>query len=343
MQKLLFFVSLILVAVSFGFNFWNQKTLTTMQNRSPETVIVREITAKDNRDSSYLATESLMRRTSVLVLGADNVTYPGIVFTADGSVVVVVQEVLPATVQVYHEGSLVTADLEYQDRYTGMALIKLRNVADLPTNTVIYPADMGSLREVTLVAPVASHFSTVSRVVSGSLGVYRRDVSLSPTLRSNIAEGVWELYTLAAAAPLSSVVFTREGALVGLYPGGTAAGKMVDAQSIRAWWDANKDMKATVLAAGESKSKAELVEPVGFSYQYGIGEFDSALYAQVTEVDSKLLRLVHVGDNIVKVNGVELSFTDSAKGLSALLHSSPKASTLTLVRSGKTLDVVLPQ
>jgi S1-C subfamily serine protease len=326
MQKLLFVVSLLLVAVSFGFNFWNQKTLSTMKNRGTETVIVREITAKDNRDSSYLATESLMRQTSVLIMSQSGVSYPGVVFTADGSIVAWVPVELTSPVDVRYNEKSVKADVVYQDSYANLALLRLQGATDTPTNTIIHPEDMANLREVRLVAPVASAFAALPRVVPGALGTYRSDTTVGAAQTSTSAEGVWEAYFPGAAGSYPGVVYSPVGDLVGLYLGTDNLGRMVDAKTLRTWWEANKDKKSTDTKFPEVT--------IGYTYT-ATGSIT------ITTLPAKYLRVLRVGDIVEKVNATTL---DAKNRFPALLRdSADKPVTLTVTRLGKTLDVVLPQ
>lgn len=326
MQKLLFVVSLLLVAISFGFNFWNQKTLSTIQNRGTETVIVREITAKDNRDSGYLATESLMRQTSVLVMAESGVSYPGVVFTADGSIVAWVPVELTSPVDVRYNEKSVKADVVYQDSYANLALLKLQGSVDTPTNTIIHPEDMTNLREVRLVAPVASAFAALPRVVPGALGTYRSDTTVGTVQSSTSAEGVWEAYFPGAASSYPGVVYSPVGDLVGLYLGGDTLGRMVDAKTLRTWWEANKEKRSTDTNFPEVT--------IGYAYT-AIGT------VSITTLPAKYLRVLRVGDVVEKVNGTAL---DAEHRFPVLLREvAGKPVTLTITRLGKSLDVVLPQ
>lgn len=326
MQKILFVLSLVLISISIGFHFWNQKTLATMQNRSPETVVIREITAKDNRDSSYLATESLMRQTSVLIMGESGVSYPGVVFTADGSIVAWVPAPLESPVDVRYNEKSVKADVVYQDSYANLALLKLQDTTDTPTNTIIHPEDMTNLREVRLVAPVASPFPALPRVVPGALGSYRSDTTVGAVQTSTSAEGVWEAYFPGAAALYPGVVYSPVGDLVGLYLGTDTLGRMVDAKTLRTWWEANKDKKSTDTKFPEVT--------IGYAYT-------ATGTVSITTLPAKYLRVLRVGDVVEKVNTTTL---DAEHRFPSLLRDAEgKPVTLSITRLGKTLDVVLPQ
>ena len=326
MQKLLFVLSLVLISISIGFHFWNQKILATMQNRSPETVVIREITAKDNRDSGYLATESLMRQTSVLIMGEGGATYPGVVFTADGSIVAWVPVELASPVDVRYNEKSVKADDVYQDSYANLALLKLQGATDTPTNTIIHPEDMANLREVRLVAPVASPFPALPRVVPGAMGSYRSDTTVGAAQTSTSAEGVWEAYFPGAAVTYPGVVYSPVGDLVGLYLGTDTLGRMVDAKTLRTWWEANRDKK--------SSDTNFPTATIGYSY-------NATGSITITTLPAKYLRVLRVGDIVEKVNATTL---DAQHRFPVLLREAgDKPITLTVTRLGKSLDIVLPQ